>query len=73
MAVVVNGSGSITGLSKDGLSFASCADSDGVIKTNKQTVNEDVTISSTTNAVSGGPITIADTFTVTVEGNWSIV
>ena len=37
------------------------------------TVNEDITISSTTNGMSAGPITIASTKTVTVSGNWSIV
>ena len=44
-----------------------------IIRTNAQTVNEDITISSTTNGMSAGPITIASTKTVTVDGNWSIV
>ena len=44
-----------------------------VIRTNAQTINEDITISSTTNGMSAGPITIASTKTVTVSGNWSIV
>ena len=44
-----------------------------IIRTNAQTVNEDITISSTTNGMSAGPITIASTKTVTVSGNWSIV
>ena len=74
MAVVVNGSGSITGLTKNGIShIATSLDSAGVIQPNAQTVSEDVTIGSTTNAVSGGPVTIADGYTVTVNGNWSVV
>ena len=44
-----------------------------IIRTNAQTINEDITISSTTNGMSAGPITIASTKTVTVSGNWSIV
>jgi len=73
MAVVVNGSGSITGLSATELAKATALDADGVIQPNAQTVNEDVTISTTTNAVSCGPISIATGYTVTVNGNWSIV
>ena len=44
-----------------------------IIRTNAQTINEDITISSTTNGISAGPITIASTRTVTVNGNWSVV
>ena len=44
-----------------------------VIRTNAQTINENITIPSTSNGMSAGPITIADTKTVTVNGNWSIV
>ena len=73
MAVVVNGSGSITGLATDGLAYATGLGAAHVIKTNAQTISENITIPSTTNGVSGGPITIADTYTVTVTGNWSIV
>jgi hypothetical protein len=46
---------------------------DSIIRTNAQTINEDITISSTTNGMTAGPITIASTKTVTVSGNWSIV
>ena len=46
---------------------------DSVIRTNAQTISENITIGSTTNGMSAGPITIADTYTVTVNGNWSIV
>ena len=44
-----------------------------IIRTNAQTINEDITIPSTTNGMTAGPITIASTRTVTVNGNWSIV
>jgi hypothetical protein len=44
-----------------------------VIRTNAQTISENITIGSTTNGMSAGPITIADSYTVTVNGNWSIV
>ena len=44
-----------------------------VIRTNAQTISEDITIPSTTNGMSAGPITIADGYTVTVNGNWSVV
>ena len=44
-----------------------------VIRTNAQTISENITVSSTTNGMSVGPITIADTYTVTVSGRWAIV
>ena len=44
-----------------------------VIRTNAQTISEDITIASTSNGMSAGPITIADGYTVTVNGNWSVV
>ena len=42
---------------------------------NAQTISEDITIPGTQNALTAGPITIADTFTVTVSdgATWSIV
>ena len=46
---------------------------DAIMRTNAQTINENITIPSTTNAMSAGPVTVADTYTVTVNGNWSIV
>jgi len=48
-------------------------DSYGVIKTNRTTIAEDVTIPEGTNGLSAGPITIADGFTVTQLGEWVIV
>jgi hypothetical protein len=44
-----------------------------VIRTNAQTISENITIVSTSNGMSAGPITIADGYTVTVNGNWSVV
>ena len=44
-----------------------------VIRTNAQTISENITIPSDKNGVSGGTITIADGYTVTVNGNWSVV
>ena len=48
-------------------------DSYGVIKTNRTTIAENVTIPANTNGFSSGPITIADGFTVTQLGEWVIV
>ena len=50
-----------------------CVDSYGVIKTNRDTISENVLIPTDTNGLSSGPITIADTYTVTVDGEWVIV
>ena len=44
-----------------------------IIRTNAQTISENITIPSTSNGMSAGPITIADGYTVTVNGNWSVV
>jgi hypothetical protein len=44
-----------------------------VIRTNAQTISENITIPSSSNGMSAGPITIADGYTVTVNGNWSVV
>ena len=44
-----------------------------IIRTNALTISENITIPSTSNGMSAGPITIADGFTVTVNGTWSIV
>ena len=48
-------------------------DTYGVIKTNRDTISEDVTIPADTNGLSSGPITIADGHTITVNGEWAIV
>ena len=44
-----------------------------IIRTNALTISEDITIPATSNGMSAGPITIADGYTVTVNGTWSIV
>jgi len=43
------------------------------VKANRITIAENVTIPTGTNGLSSGPITIADTYQVTVEGEWVIV
>ena len=48
-------------------------DSYGVIKTNRTTISENVTIPADTNGLSSGPITIAEGNEVTVIGEWVIV
>ena len=48
-------------------------DQHGVIKANRDTIAEDVTIPEGTNGLSSGPITIADGNTITVNGEWAIV
>ena len=108
MAIVINGDGTVSGISVGGLpdgivdagtlaanSVVTGSIVDGtiaaadinsavelggpslgtssVIRTNAQTISENITIGATTNGMSAGPITIADTYTVTVNGNWSIV
>ena len=68
-ALTTNGSGVLTWAAGGGPSLGTAS----IIRTNAQTISENITISSTTNGMSAGPITIADTYTVTVNGNWSIV
>ena len=46
---------------------------DAIMRTNGQTINENLSIASTVNAMSAGPITIADTKVVTVLGYWTVV
>jgi len=48
-------------------------DTYGIIKTNRDTIGEDITLASGTNGLSSGPITIANGSTVTVNGEWAIV
>ena len=48
-------------------------DTYGVIKTNRNTIAENITIPSGTNGLSTGAITINSGFTVTVNGEWTIV
>ena len=44
-----------------------------LIRTNSQDVNEDVTISATTNGLSAGPVEVLTGWTVTVDGNWTVI
>ena len=46
---------------------------DSIIRTNGQTISTDVTISSTTNALSAGPITVGASATLTVNGFYTIL
>ena len=46
---------------------------DSIIRTNGQTISSDVTISSTTNALSAGPITVGASATLTVNGFYPII
>ena len=48
-------------------------DSYGVIKTNRNSIGENVTIPSGTNGLSTGPVQINTGSTVTVNGEWTIV
>ena len=48
-------------------------DSYGVIKSNRATISEDITIPATSNGLTAGPITVADAKTVDVQGEWIIV
>ena len=83
MAVIISGStginkitdGSIeqadfaSGLSLGGTSLGA----NNEIRTNPNTINEDLTIATNMNGMSAGPITIANGKTVTINGTWSIV
>ena len=82
MAIAINGSGITSANILDGTIVAADINSSvelggpslgasSIIRTNAQTISENITIPSTTNGMSAGPITIADSYTVTV--NWSIV
>jgi hypothetical protein len=44
-----------------------------MIRTNATTISENIVIPADTNGMSSGPVIIADGFTVTVNGDWSIV
>ena len=45
----------------------------GIIRTNANTISENITIPANTNGMSAGPITIADGNTIILNGSWSIV
>jgi len=48
-------------------------DTYGVIKANKNTIDEDVTIPSGTNGVTAGTVTVSPNRTVTIQGDWRII
>ena len=48
-------------------------DSYGIIKTNRNTIAENVTIPTGTNGFSAGVISVADGYTVDIQGEWVIV
>ena len=48
-------------------------DTYGIIKTNRDTINENLTIPAGTNGFSAGAITVADDKTVDIQGEWVIV
>lgn len=44
-----------------------------IIRTNADSIAEDITIPAGINGMSAGPITIADTFTLTINGNYTVI
>ena len=46
---------------------------DSIVRTNGQTISADITISSSTNALSAGPITVGASATLTVNGFYTIL
>ena len=48
-------------------------DTYGVIKANKNTIDENVTIPVGTNGVTAGTVTVSSGYTVTIQGEWRIV
>jgi hypothetical protein len=66
MPVIVNGDGTITGLIYH-------LGNDRILRLNDQTISENITLPADKNAMSAGPITVADGYTVTVLGNWTVV
>ena len=48
-------------------------DSFGIIKTNRATLNESVTIPAGTNGMSAGPLTVGVGVSITINGAWTIV
>ena len=48
-------------------------DTFGVIKANKTTIDENVTVPAGTNGLSARTITVSDGYTVTIQGTWRII
>ena len=74
-ANIIDSSGSTTEL-KDPLTAngdKQWLDTYGIIKSNRNTINENVTIPAGTNGFSAGAITVANGRTVEIQGEWVIV
>lgn len=54
-------------------SYSQWLDTYGVIKTNRNLIDENVTIPSGTNGMSAGTITVGAGKTITVQGEWRII
>ena len=48
-------------------------DSFGIIKTNRPTIDESITIPSGTNGISVGSISVGTGKTITIQGEWRII
>jgi hypothetical protein len=48
-------------------------DNYGIIKTNRNTINENITIPVGTNGFSAGAVAVVDGYTVDIQGEWVIV
>ena len=44
-----------------------------IMRTNAQTIDANMSVASTVNAMSAGPVTISDPYVVTVLGYWTVV
>ena len=44
-----------------------------IIRTNAKVIEQNIIIPANTNGISAGPITIANGFSVTVQGTWTII
>ena len=84
MAITISGSGITSANIADGTITAADINSavelggpsigsSSVIRTNAQTVSQNITIPSTTNGMSIGDITVANGYTVTVNGRWVVI
>lgn len=66
-AITSGGASLLTGNTRPALG------TNAIIRTNANTISEDITIPAGTNGMSAGPITIASGRTVTVNGDWSVI